>query len=48
MCKSLSKHGAITSAETIRLIRDGKKGEERVEVGEDGDSVPIATLSLPE
>ena len=34
----LSKHGGLTSTETIRLIRDG--GE--------GDYIPIATLSPPE
>ena len=47
VCKSLSKHVCLTSTETIRLIRDRENGEERVEVGEDGDSVPIATLSPP-
>ena len=35
--------------ETTRLIRDGEKGEERgMEVGEEGDYIPIATLSPPE
>ena len=29
-----------------RLIRDGKKGG--MEVGEEGDYIPIATLSPPE
>ena len=31
--------------ETIRLIRDG--GEGGVDVGEEGDYIPIATLSPP-
>ena len=34
----------ITTTETIRLIRDGEKGGGR----EDGDCIPIATLSTPE
>ena len=34
---------------TVRLIRDGeRKGEEGMEVGGEGDNVPIATLSPPE
>ena len=33
----------FTSTETIRLIRDG-----RMEVGEEGGRIPIATLSPPE
>ena len=37
------------STETIRLIRDEEKGEEGgMEVGGDGDYIPIATLSPPE
>ena len=39
------------SAETTRLIRDGEKGgkgEGGMEVGEEGDYIPIATLSPPE
>ena len=34
------------STETMRLIRDGEKGEVGMEVGEAG--VPIATQSPPE
>ena len=37
----------LTSTETIRLIRDGEKGEGGMEVGGEGDYIPIATLSLP-
>ena len=35
---------------TIRLIRDGEKGggEGSMEVGGEGDYIPIATLSSPE
>ena len=29
----------------MRLIRDGEKGEGGMEVGEEGDYIPIATLS---
>ena len=37
------------STETIRLIRDGEKGGGGVmEVGGEGDDIPIATLSPPE
>ena len=37
------------STETTRLIRDEEKGGEGVmEVGEEGDYIPIATLSPPE
>ena len=37
------------STETIRLIRDGENGGEGgMEVGEEGDYIPIATLSPPE
>ena len=32
----------------IRLIRDGEKGEGGMEVGGEGDYIPIATLSPPE
>ena len=39
----------LTSTETIRLIRDGeKRGEGGMEVGGEGDYIPIATLSPPE
>ena len=50
----------VTSTETIRLIRDGEKGcgggggggggggEEGMEVGGEGDHIPIATLSPPQ
>jgi len=31
-----------------KLIRDGEKGGGGMEVGEEGDYIPIATLSLPE
>ena len=31
-----------------RLIRDGEKGGRGMEVGEEGDYIPIATLSPPE
>ena len=40
------------STETIRLIRDREEGEGEediyMEVGEEGDYIPIATLSPPE
>ena len=36
------------STETMRLIRDGEKGEVGMEVREEGDYIPIATLSPPE
>ena len=36
------------STETIRLIRDGETGEGGMEVGEEGDYIPIATLPPPE
>ena len=42
----VSKHGASTSTETIRLIRDGENGpgpEGGMEVWEEGDYIPIAT-----
>ena len=32
----------------IRLIRDGEKGEGCMEVGQEGDYIPTATLSPPE
>ena len=32
----------------IRLIRDGEKGGGGMEVGEERDYIPIATLSPPE
>ena len=39
----------FTPTETIRLVRDREKvGEGGVEVGEEGDYIPIATLSPPE
>ena len=39
----------LTFTETIRLIMDGEKvGEGGMEVGEEGDYIPIATLSPPE
>ena len=39
----------LTSTETIRLIRDGEKGGDGMEVGGEGDYyIPIATLSPPE
>ena len=39
----------LTSSETIRLIRDGEKGGKGVcRWGEEGDYIPIATLSPPE
>ena len=42
----------LTSTETTRLIRDGEKGggggKGDMEVGEEGDYIPIATLSPPE
>ena len=34
--------------ETIRLIRDGEKGGGGMEVGEEGDYMPIGILSPPE
>ena len=33
------------STETIRLIRDGEKGEGGMEVGGEGDYTPIATVT---
>ena len=40
---------SLKSTETMRLIRDGEKeGEGVMEVGEEGDFIPIATLSPPE
>ena len=39
----------LTSTETISLIRDGEKeAGEGMEVGEEGDYIPIAALSPPE
>ena len=39
----------LTSAETVRLIRDGEKGGGGgMEMGGEGDYIPIATLSPPE
>ena len=38
----------MTLRDIIRLIRDGEKGREGgMEVGEEGDYIPIATLSPP-
>ena len=34
-----------SSTETIRLIQDREKGGGGMEVGEEGDHIPIATLS---
>ena len=36
------------NTEAIRLIRDGEKGGGDMEVGEEGDYIPIVTLSPPE
>ena len=36
------------STETVRLIRDGGRGGGGMEVGGEGDYIPIATLSPPE
>ena len=36
------------STETVRLIRDGEKGEGGMDVGKEGDYIPIATLSPPD
>ena len=47
-----NKHGHLTSTETIRFIRDWENGGRGVgaggsmEVGEEGDYIPIATLLL--
>ena len=39
----------LTSTETVRLIRDGEKGGGGgMEEGEEGEYMPIATLSPPE
>ena len=38
----------LVSTETIRLIRDGENGDGGMEVGEEGDYIPIAKLSPPE
>ena len=38
----------LTSTETVRLIRDGGKGEGGMEVGGEEYYIPIATLSPPE
>ena len=32
----------------MRIIRDGEEGEGGMEVGEEGDYIPIATPSPPE
>ena len=51
LARKVSKHGALTSTETIRLIWDGEEGGEggmEVGVGGEGDYIPIATLSPPE
>ena len=37
----------LNVTETIRLIRDGEKGR-GMEVGAEGDYIPVATLSPPE
>ena len=34
------------STETTRLIRDREKGEGGVELGEEGDNIPIAVCSV--
>ena len=41
------KTWCLTSTEIIRLIRGGGRGggREDMEVGEEGDCIPIATLS---
>ena len=44
----VSKPGCLTSTETISLTRDGEKGGGGMEVGEEGDHIPIATLPPPE
>ena len=36
------------STETVWLIRDGEVGEAGMEMGGEGDYIPIATLSPPE
>ena len=38
----------LTSIETVRVIRDGEKGEGGTEVGGERNYIPIATLSPPE
>ena len=38
----------LTSTETVRLIRDGEKGGGGMEVEEEGDYIPIGTLSPSE
>ena len=38
----------LPSTETHGLFKDGEKGNESMEVGEEGDYIPIATLSQPE
>ena len=38
----------LMSTETIRLIRNRETGEGNMEVGEEGDYIPITTLSPPE
>ena len=48
-CKVSKLTWCLTSTETIRLIRDGETGGGRgMEVGGEGDYIPIATLSPPE
>ena len=37
----------LTSTEAINLVRDGEKGVS-MEVGEEGEYIPIAALSPPE
>ena len=42
------KAQSLKSSETMRLIMDGEKEREGgMEVGEEGDFIPIATLSPP-
>ena len=43
-----AKTWCLTSTETMRLIRDEEKGGRGYGVGEEGDCIPIATLSPPE
>ena len=37
----------LTSTEAVRLIRGEEEGEGGMEVGREGDYIPIATLSPP-
>ena len=45
---SVSKHGAQRPQKPYVLLVTGRRGEGGMEVGGEGDYIPIATLSPPE